>query len=96
MTSLEKTEINRLPQRYRPLGAWGYFWYSLLFVLPVIGWIAVIVCAAGAKNVNLRSYARSIILAFVISVVLVAALVVFVLFNPTLMEELMQYLPATK
>ncbi len=37
MNSYEKAEIQRLDSKYRPLGAWEYFGYTLLFSLPLIG-----------------------------------------------------------
>ena len=49
-----------LPKRFRPLSAWAYFGYSILFSIPLIGFILLIVFACGGgENVNLRSYARS-------------------------------------
>lgn len=59
MTSYEKEEISRLPEKYRPLGAWGYFGYTILFSLPIIGFICLIIFACSGSNVNRRSFARS-------------------------------------
>ena len=59
MTSLERAEIRRLPKKYRPLGAWGYFWYNILFCIPVIGLIAIIACSVSSKNIVRRSFARN-------------------------------------
>lgn len=72
MTYLEKMEIHRLPEKYKPLGAWGYFWYSVLFSIPVIGLIFLIVFSVNDSNINRRSFARSYFVA------LIAALVVAV------------------
>lgn len=45
---------------YTPLGAWSYFLYTLLFSIPIIGFIFAIVFAVGGTNrINLRNYARS-------------------------------------
>lgn len=45
---------------YTPIGMWGYFWYSILFIIPIIGCIFLIVFAlGGTRNINLRNYARS-------------------------------------
>lgn len=43
----------------KPISMWGYFGYEILFALPIIGWIILIVHAIGAKNVNVRNFARS-------------------------------------
>lgn len=66
MKKEEKQEIAQLPQKYRPMGAWKYFGYSILFGLPLIGFIALIVCAFSSKNIVRRSYARSFFCAFLI------------------------------
>ena len=48
-----------IPDEYRPIGMWGYFGYTFLFNIPIIGWIFCICFAIGAKNRNLRNFARS-------------------------------------
>ena len=46
-------------EKFRPLSPWAYVGYSLLFSVPLIGFILLIVFAFSDKNVNRRSYARS-------------------------------------
>lgn len=58
MTSQEKEALKAIPKEYRPMGAWKLFWYYVLFCIPLIGTISLFVCAFGAKNIQLRSYAR--------------------------------------
>ena len=49
-----------IPEEYRPISMWGYFGYSLLFAIPIIGFIIICVFAlGGARNINVRNYARS-------------------------------------
>ena len=50
---------NNVPAEYRPLGAWAYFGYSLLFAIPLIGFILLIVFSFDNSNINRRNYARS-------------------------------------
>ena len=39
---------------------WGYFGYEILFAIPLIGIILILVFSfGGAKNKNLRNFARS-------------------------------------
>lgn len=65
-----------VPAEYKPLGAWAYFLYSLLFSLPLIGFVCLIVFACGGtKNVNLRNYARSYFCGLLVAVVLAAIVV---------------------
>jgi len=76
MTSFEKAEIRRLPKKYRPMGFCGYFWHTLLYIIPVLGLILLIWGACNDKNVSRRSFARS----FLFTSILVAAItVVYVL-----------------
>jgi hypothetical protein len=64
----------KLPEKYKPLGAWAYFGYSLLFCLPIIGLILLIVFSFSDKNINRRNFARSywvaILIVFIVSIVL--------------------------
>ncbi len=59
MKDFEKNEIRELPEKYRPLGAWAYFGYSILFSIPVIGFIFLIIFSFSSGNINRRSFARS-------------------------------------
>ncbi|MBO5525925.1 MAG: ABC transporter permease [Clostridia bacterium] len=74
MNSYEKEEIAHLPEKYRPMGAWTYFGYSILFSLPVIGLIVLIVCAFSDSNINRRSFARSYFCVALLIVILIAIL----------------------
>lgn len=65
----------RIPSQYKPLGAWGYVGYSLLFSIPIVGFICLLVFSFNDSNLNRRSYARSywcaLLLAFIIAIALV-------------------------
>ena len=68
---------NRIPEEYKPITMWGYFGYSLLFAIPLVGFIvALIFSFGGTSNVNLRNYARSmfcwLIIFFIIFVIFMA------------------------
>ena len=78
-----KTEmdVNDLPQEYKPLGAWAYFGYELLFSIPLAGLIVAIVFAAGGtNNINLRNLARGYLLMLLAAFIL-GVLVTMVFFN---------------
>ena len=77
MNSYEKNEIRNLPDKYKPLGAWGYFGYQLLFSIPIVGFICLIIFALSDTNVNRRSFARSYFCGFIIAAVIL--IVVFAL-----------------
>ena len=76
MNRYEKEDIQQLPSEYRPLGAWGYFGYNILFSLPIIGFIILLICAFSNSNINRRSYARSFFCWFIIEVILIAVVVI--------------------
>ena len=65
---------NDIPEEYKPISMWGYFGYQILFLIPLVGFILLLVFAfGGAKNLNLRNFARSyfcwLIIAFIIFLV---------------------------
>ena len=65
-----------LPEKYRPLGAWAYFGYALLFSIPIIGFIFLIVYSVSDANINRRNYARSfwciLVVTLIVTVILAA------------------------
>ena len=62
MTKREKEEIEKLPGKYRPMGAWGYVGYSILMSIPLVGFILCIVFALDSSYIVRRSYARGMLL----------------------------------
>lgn len=65
-----------LPNEYRPLSAWAYFGYNLLFSIPLVGFILLIVFSFDSSNINRRNYARSFFCAFLISIIFVVLLII--------------------
>ena len=76
MKAGEKNVMKKMPHKYRPLGAWKYFWLNVLFSIPVIGFIFLIVFACSGKNINRRSYARSFFCGLIIGLIVLAVIVV--------------------
>lgn len=69
---------DRIPPEYQPLSPWAYFGYSLLFALPIAGFILLIVFSFAGGNINRRNYARSyfcwlIILAIIVGIIAIIA-----------------------
>ena len=50
---------NVVPPEYAPLSAWAYFGYKLLFLIPVVGFICLIIFSCSSDNINRRNFARS-------------------------------------
>ena len=64
----------QLPEKYRPLSAWAYFGYSILFSIPLVGFIFLIVFSFSDANINRRNYARSYFIILLLAVILVIIL----------------------
>lgn len=64
-----------------PAGFWSFFGLIFLFAIPVVGWIACIVCCFAPENRSLKNYARAHIawkaVGTVVSVILSILLVIF-------------------
>lgn len=60
-----------IPAEYKPISAWGYFGYQLLFAIPLVGFIMLLVFSfGGSTNINLKNYARSYWCGLLISTIL--------------------------
>lgn len=61
---------NQLPAQYQPLSAWAYFGYTLLYCIPIVGFIFLIVFALSDDNINRRNHARSYFCGLIISLII--------------------------
>ena len=60
-----------IPEELRPISMWGYFGYSLLFLIPFVGLVLLLVFSfGGTRNVNLRNFARSHFCALILGIIL--------------------------
>ena len=71
----EKAEIQKLPEKYRPIGAWKIFGLSILYAIPLIGQIFMIIHALSDNNINRRCYARSYFCILAIALVISGILI---------------------
>lgn len=46
-------------KEYRPISAWGYVGLSILYTIPVIGWLFLIIFTFSRGNINRRNFTRS-------------------------------------
>lgn len=46
-------------KEYRPISAWGYVGLSILYTIPVIGWLFLIIFTFSRRNINRRNFTRS-------------------------------------
>lgn len=69
---------NNIPNEYRVLSPWAYFGYSILFAIPLIGFILAIVFAFDNSNLNRRNFARSYFCGLLIAVILLVLFAVLI------------------
>jgi hypothetical protein len=62
----------------KPISAWGYLGYQLLWAIPVIGWLLWLGAALFSKNQNKKNFARSFFCAFVLALIVVVIMVALV------------------
>lgn len=76
--------INRgvnIPNEYKPISAWGYVGWDILFAIPVVGFIILLVFACGGtSNINRKKYARSKFCAFFLGLIIAAVLFLILYF----------------
>lgn len=63
------------PEQFRPLGAWEYFGYSILYSIPLIGFIMLIIFSFNDSNINRRNFSRSFFCGLLVFIAVMAALV---------------------
>ena len=69
---------NNIPEKYKPIGMWGYFGYELLFALPIIGFILILVFSfGGTQNINVRNFARSYFCVLIIGLIIALFVLLF-------------------
>ena len=86
-------EYNQVPEAYRPISMWGYFGYSILFAIPLVGFILICVFSfGGTRNINLRNYARSFFCWLIIAIVLTGLM--FLMGGTALVQEYLKSLTA--
>ena len=76
MKDYEKREIETLPSKYRPIGAWGYFGLTILFNIPLVGFLCLIIFACSSSNINRRSFARSYFCGLILVAILIVVIVI--------------------
>ena len=71
---------DEIPEEYKPISMWGYFGYELLFAIPLVGFILILVFSfGGARNINLRNFARSYFCFLIIGVIIFLVIFIFML-----------------
>ena len=65
-------------EQLQPISPWAYFGYSLLFSIPIVGFICLVIFSVSDTNINRRNYARSLWCGLVIALAILAVTFVVV------------------
>lgn len=69
----------QIPEDHKPISAWGYLGYTLLYCIPIVGLICLLIFGfGGTKNINVRNYARSYGIIYLISAILSVLYIVLI------------------
>ncbi len=68
-----------LPEQYRPLSPWAYFGLSLLYTVPIVGFVFFIIFTFSKGNINRRNFTRSYWIPLIITLIVGAIVVGIVL-----------------
>ena len=63
------------PVQFKPLTAWQYFWLTILFSVPVVGFVFLLVFTFSNGNINRRNFARSYWCGLLVAVIVIAVVV---------------------
>jgi len=63
------------PEQFRPLSPWAYFGYSLLYSIPIVGFIMLIINSVNDSNINRRNFTRMYWCAYVLIAIVLIILV---------------------
>ena len=76
MNRVEKDEISRLPDKYRPLTMWSIIGWNILFnAFFGISFILTLVFAFNRGNINRRSLARFWLLIKLLGLIIIGAII---------------------
>lgn len=68
--------IKDIKEEYRPLSPWAYWGLSLLYAVPIVGFVFLIIFSFKKTNINRRNFTRSywcnLILVAIVLLVLLA------------------------
>lgn len=65
-----------LPREYWPMSPWGYIGHSILYSIPLIGWIILIIHACDSGYIARRNYARSFFIPLILAIIAAVILII--------------------
>lgn len=70
-------KYENIPENLKPISAWGYVGYQLLFSIPIVGFILLIVFSFDNSSINRRNFARSYFCIWLIAIIILVICLVF-------------------
>lgn len=67
---------NMISEQSKPLSPWAYVGFSILYMIPVIGFICLIIFSINSSNLNRRNFARSYWCALLLVIILIIVSVI--------------------
>ncbi len=86
-------EQKQFTEQYRPLSPWAYFGLTILFSVPVVGFVFLLVYTFSNSNINRRNFARSYWCGALIAVCIAILIIIFSLIFGIDYNQLRAYLP---
>ena len=81
-----------IPEAYKPMSPWAYVGWRLLFMIPVVGFVLLIVMSFAPRNKNLKNFTRSYWCMVLLGLIIAAVIVVIAIVAGVGINELMQYI----
>jgi hypothetical protein len=77
---------------YKPISPWGYIGYEILFMIPLVGFIAIIIFSVGGTaNHNVKNFARAYLYVIIAVIILtIVASVLIALMGGTFAYQIMR------
>jgi len=60
--------------KFEPMSPWGYFWLSVLYAIPIVGFVFLIVFSCSSANINRRSFSRSFFCTYILLFIIILIL----------------------
>ncbi len=80
VTEMKDTNEENVPTgKYAVASTSSFFWFSLLYSLPFIGFICSIIFSFVSKNLNHKNYARSILVWYLVGIIAVLLVIVLLI-----------------
>ena len=73
---MSKDNYENLPENVRPVSPWRYFGLSILYAIPIVGFVFLLINSLShSNNVNVRNYSRSFVCGLVLALIVVGIII---------------------